>query len=89
MLEYIYTDNMAEKRMPHRQAHLDHANAFVQSQALIAGGALLPEVDKGYLIFRVGNAQEVEDFVRADPYVRAGLVSSWRIREWAVAIGSI
>jgi uncharacterized protein len=29
----------------------------------------------------------VEAFVEQDPYVRNGLVTSWRIREWNVAVG--
>jgi uncharacterized protein YciI len=28
-----------------------------------------------------------EDFARADPYVRNGLVTRWRVREWSVVIG--
>ena len=38
-------------------------------------------------MFRVDDAGVVERFVAADPYVREGLVKSWRIRPWTVAIG--
>jgi uncharacterized protein YciI len=31
--------------------------------------------------------EAAEAFARADPYVRNGLVTRWRIREWTTVIG--
>jgi hypothetical protein len=28
-----------------------------------------------------------EDFARNDPYVKAGLVTAWRVRQWNVVVG--
>jgi len=49
-------------------------------------GAFNP-VDGALLIFRAGSPDEVEAFVRQDPYVLNGLVTAWRIREWTVVVG--
>ena len=38
------------------------------------------------LIWRTDDRSVVEAFVEADPYVRNGLVTKWRIREWTVVI---
>lgn len=32
--------------------------------------------------------EEIEAFVKADPYVKNGLVTSWSIREWNVVVGA-
>ncbi len=29
-----------------------------------------------------------EEFAAADPYVRDGLVTSWRVRAWTVVVGA-
>jgi len=38
-------------------------------------------------VFRVDSAAEVEAFVRNDPYVKNGIVTSHRIRPWNVVVG--
>lgn len=87
-LEYTYVDNMLEKRGPVRPAHLEFTKPFITNKTLIAGGAFVPEVDKGLLIFKCTKS-EVESFAKNDPYVVNGLVPSYVIREWAVAVGHV
>jgi uncharacterized protein YciI len=31
----------------------------------------------------------IEEFVKQDPYYRAGLVPSYAIKEWSVAVGEL
>ena len=38
-------------------------------------------------MFKTGDVSLVERFVAADPYVKAGLVKSWKARKWAVVVG--
>ena len=87
-LEYTYVSNMAEKRGPHRPAHLEFTKPFVENKKLIAGGAYVPEIEKGLLVFKCTKS-EVEEFAKKDPYVVNGLVHSYIIREWAVAVGGL
>ncbi len=50
-------------------------------------GAFADPVDGAALVFQADDASVVEAFVAADPYVREGLVTNWRIRPWTVVIG--
>jgi uncharacterized protein len=56
---------------------------------LIAGGAIVPEVDRGVLVFKADSAAVVEEFAKADPYVKQGLVTSYTVKEWMVVIGKV
>lgn len=89
LLEYKYVKNMVEKRTPHRAAHLEYASRFVESKVLIAGGAIVPDVDRGVLVFQSNDATVVQDFAKSDPYVLKGLVEDYSVKEWAVVIGKI
>ncbi len=40
------------------------------------------------LIFQGETAQIAEEFLRADPYVTNGIVTSWRVREWTTVVGA-
>ncbi|HEY4333762.1 MAG TPA: YciI family protein, partial [Ilumatobacteraceae bacterium] len=54
---------------------------------LVLGGALADPADGVVFVFRTENRAEIEEFVHDDPYVRNGLVTDWRIRQWNVAVG--
>ena len=88
ILFYNYVDNIIEKRVPFREAHLALATSFVQSGELLLGGAFANPADGAILIFKVGNKAQVEAFVKQDPYVQNDLVTSWNIREWSVVVGA-
>ena len=51
------------------------------------GGARANPVDGALLTFKAGDRAVIEDFVRNDPYVKGGLVTAWRVREWTVVLG--
>lgn len=89
LLEYHYVDNMLERRIPIRNAHLDYANTMVKNGLLRAGGACLPDVKTGILLFESLNQEEVERFALNDPYVIHGLVTHYTIREWSVVVGKV
>jgi len=54
--------------------------------ALETGASPLTERETDVL--RVADRGIIEAFVRDDPYVQNGLVTSWNIREWSVAVGA-
>ncbi len=74
------------RRQPYRAEHLALAQQAWRDGFLVLGGALDPP-DAALLVFRAGSAAEVEEFARRDPYVREGVVRSWRVRPWTVVIG--
>jgi len=87
ILFYEYVEDILERRVPYRSEHLAGARAAYDRGELVMAGALAEPVDRAVLIFKVDDLQIIEAFVRADPYVKAGLVTSWQIRPWSVVIG--
>lgn len=86
LLFYDYVPGMLERRTPHREAHLAHARAAVARGEVLLGGALAEPLDGAVLVFVADGPATVERFAKEDPYVRAGLVTAWRVRRWTVVI---
>lgn len=86
-LIYDVVPNFSERRTPFRDAHLRLVRDAHDRGELVLAGALGQPPDGALLVFRGESATVVEDFARADPYVREGLVTSWRVRPWAVVVG--
>jgi uncharacterized protein YciI len=86
VLFYDTVDNFVERRTPHRQAHLAQVQEAHRDGSLVLAGALKP-ADGALLVFRTNDMGTVEAFARRDPYVTNGLVTAWRVREWAVVVG--
>ena len=63
-------DGILEKRAPHREGHLAHANSCNE---LVAGGAhkdaKTDAVTGGLLMFKAADTSVVEKFAKNDPYV--------------------
>jgi hypothetical protein len=89
LLFYDYAENAVERRAPHREDHLKLAREFQARGELLLGGAFADAVDGAVLVFRASDPSLVEAFVKRDPYVASGLVTSWRIRPWTVVVGSL
>merc|ERR1712179_102410 len=81
LLQYTYTDNVLEKRVPHRQEHLQIAGQFKSNGKLVMGGAL-GDLTGATVIFRT--REDAEEFVSKDPYVKNGIVTKWEVKEWSV-----
>ena len=85
-LLYEVVPDYVQRRQAFRAAHLALAERFAKEGKLLLGGAFDPP-DGALLVFRAESAAEVEAFVRQDPYVANGLVTSWRVRPWTVVVG--
>eukprot|EP00873_Tetraselmis_striata_P001614 jgi/Tetstr1/421878/TSEL_012778.t1 len=72
ILTYDYVPDILEKRGPYRAEHLAAAQKLKDEGKLMAAGALLDP--------------EAEEFAKNDPYVKAGLVPSWKVRQYMAAI---
>ena len=86
-LHYDVVPGFAERRAPYREAHLRMVRDAHEHGRLVMAGALGDPPDGALLVFRADSPDAIEDFARADPYVREGLVASWRVRPWTVVIG--
>jgi uncharacterized protein YciI len=82
LLVYEYVEDMAERRAPHRDAHLALIREHRQDGRLVIGGAIGVPVHGGLLAFR--EAADAEAFAADDPYKAAGLIVSSRVEPWAV-----
>jgi uncharacterized protein YciI len=87
LLLYDYVEDILERRAPFREAHVARIREAHEQGVLLMAGALAEPVDGAVLVFTTDDRSVVEDFVARDPYVREGLVTTWRIRLWNVVIG--
>jgi uncharacterized protein YciI len=88
LLFYDTAEDYLERRPQFRDAHLGHARAAAARGELILGGAMDNPVDGAVLVFRGDSRQVAEQFAVNDPYVAAGLVKRWMVREWTAVIGA-
>jgi uncharacterized protein YciI len=87
LLMYDLVPDYVERRGAYRDAHLKLAWAAVERGELQLAGALTEPVDCALLLFEGDSPAAAKAFAEADPYVIAGLVTNWRVREWATVVG--
>jgi hypothetical protein len=83
MLLYDYVDDMLERRTPHRDAHLAHVQSQRDAGHIVMAGPLGDPPTGAAIVFRGVGPDSIEGFVKDDPYVKANLVTDWRIQFWA------
>ena len=87
VLMYETVDDYLERRSAYRAEHLALAREATARGELVLAGAFADPADAALLVFEGPDRSVAERFAAADPYVRNGLVKSWRVREWTVVIG--
>jgi len=89
LLFYDVVSDYAERRKAWRAEHLSYAQRAVARGELVLGGALSDPADGAVLLFQGSSSRIAEDFAAGDPYVRNGVVTRWRVREWTTVIGPL
>jgi len=87
LLFYDVAPDYLERRAQFRDEHLALAWQAHARGELVLGGALADPIDAAVLLFQGESPAVVERFVAADPYVRNGLVTRWRVRPWSTVVG--
>ena len=87
LLFYEFVPDYLQHRGQFRSEHLRLAWESQGRGELILAGAYADPVDGAALLFKGDSSAVAERFVASDPYVTAGLVKSWRIREWKTVVG--
>ncbi len=87
VLIYDVVDRFADRRMPHRPAHLAKINEALARGELVMAGALGNPPEGALIVFKAESADVAERFARVDPYVTEGLVTRWRVLPWSVVVG--
>lgn len=88
LLLYDDVPDMAERRTPFREAHLQAVRAGVDRGEIVCAGAFADPLDGAALFFEADSRARVEEFARQDPYVVSGLVTAWRVRQWNIVLGA-
>jgi uncharacterized protein YciI len=84
ILFYDYVADIVERRAPHRSAHLALVQGYKADGVVVAGGALGDPVTGAAIVFATDDEDEIRRFVDRDPYIRAELITDWRIVPWTV-----
>jgi|SRR5678816_1674710 uncharacterized protein YciI len=87
LLFYDVADDYVEKRGPFRAEHLGLIRQAHERGELVMAGALADPADGAVLVFRGASAEAAEAFAKSDPYVKNGLVKTWRVRHWNTVVG--
>src|SRR5437773_643383 len=87
LLVYDLSPDYLERRGEFRKAHLALAWQASERGELTLGGALGDPVDGAVLLFEGASPEVAERFAAADPYVKQGLVTRWRVRPWTTVVG--
>ena len=88
LLFYDFVPDYLERRGALRADHLKFARAAQDRGELVLGGALTDPIDSAVLLFVADDRAVVERFAQEDTYVRSGLVTAWRVREWTTVVGA-
>jgi hypothetical protein len=89
LLLYEGAPDYQERRPGYRAEHIALARAAAARGELVLGGALADPVDGAVLLFKGDSPAAAEAFAAADPYVKNGLVNSWKVRLWTTVVGDL
>lgn len=87
LMFYEYAPDYLARRGEFRSEHLTLAWAAEARGELVLGGALADPADGAVLLFQCATPEIPERFAAADPYVKNGLVTSYRVRPWTTVVG--
>jgi uncharacterized protein YciI len=82
ILFYEYVKDMLERRGPYREAHLERIRSGIRAGRIMMAGAVGDPPTGAAIVFKDVEPPAIEAFASEDPYVRAGLVTAWRVEPW-------
>jgi uncharacterized protein (DUF924 family)/uncharacterized protein YciI len=88
LLLYDLSPDYLSRRGAFRDEHLALAWQAHERGELLLAGALADPADGAVLLFRGDAPAAAEAFAAADPYVKQGLVTRWRVRPWTTVAGA-
>jgi uncharacterized protein len=81
-------DDYVNRRAPFRAEHLQMLRDRHARGEVVMAGAVGEQPEGAIIIFHADSPAPAEAFVAADPYVKNGLIRSWRIQPWNVVAGA-
>ena len=89
LLMYQVADDYMTRREQYRAEHLALAWEAAERGELLLGGALADPADGAMLLFEADSPEVPTAFALADPYVKHGVVTHWRVRPWTTVVGPL
>lgn len=89
LLLYEFVPDYLERRAQFRAEHLRLAWESHGRGEMVLGGAFADPADGAAILFKCDSPAVPEAFAAADPYVRNGLVTKYRVRAWTTVIGDM
>ena len=86
LLIYELAPDYLQRRAQFRDAHLALAWKAADAGELLLGGALEEPAEQAFLLFR-GSREAALRFAAADPYVKHGLVKTFKVKQWNTVAG--
>jgi len=87
LLRYQYVEGIDSLREPYRDEHLSRLWAEADAgRVLLAGGAGDP-VSEGVIVWDVEDPSVIDAYAQADPYMTAGLITSYDVVPWRTVVG--
>ena len=80
-------DDYVNRRTPFRGEHLRLVREAHARGEVVMAGAIGENPSGAIFVFRSDTAAVAEEFATHDPYVKNGLVLSWRVQPWHVVVG--
>lgn len=80
--------DIMERRGPYRADHIAQLKRLQQEGHLVLAGAFVGAPPGAVFIFQGETDEAAQQFAKSDPYVVAGLVSKWTVREWTTVVGA-
>ncbi len=80
-------DDYLERRANWRDEHLKLAGPRLHAESCGSEERSSEPADNAVLLFEGDSPAAAEAFAKADPYVREGLVTRWRVRPWMTVVG--
>lgn len=87
LLIYDTAPDYLERRGAYRNEHLKLAWEVHARGELLLAGAFADPADGAVFLFQGDSPAAAECFAAADPYVKNGLITRWRVRKWTTVVG--
>lgn len=89
LLRYQYVEGIDLLREPYRDEHLSRMWAEADAGRLFLAGGAGDPVSEGIIVWDVDDPQVIHDFVVGDPYMTAGLITSYDVVPWRTVVGEL
>jgi uncharacterized protein YciI len=77
IMEYLSVEKVTQVRPRHRA----YMHGLIAEGKVIAAGSFVPDDDGGLFLYEAPDLEAAGLLVAADPYIKEGVISTYRLRE--------